>query len=48
MIGTIGTRSEREGRDRDGQVGDVLEWEGRHGRIPEGSVVMVRSDWYKR
>jgi kynurenine formamidase len=29
-------------------VQDVLEWESRHGRIPEGSVVMVRSDWYKR
>jgi kynurenine formamidase len=27
------------------QVADVLGWEERHGRIPEGSVVMVRSDW---
>jgi kynurenine formamidase len=27
------------------QVGDLLAWERRHGRIPEGSVVMVRSDW---
>jgi kynurenine formamidase len=27
---------------------DVGEWEARNGVIPEGSVVMVRSDWYKR
>ncbi len=26
----------------------VKAWEKRHGRIPEGSVVMVRSDWSKR
>jgi kynurenine formamidase len=30
------------------QVGDVRAWEKRHGRIPAGSVVMVRSDWSKR
>ncbi|MFC0269080.1 cyclase family protein [Kushneria aurantia] len=30
------------------QVSDVESWEAEHGRIPEGSVVMVRSDWYKR
>jgi kynurenine formamidase len=30
------------------QVGDIEAWEGHHGRIPEGSVVMVRSDWHKR
>lgn len=30
------------------QVEDILAWEKRHGRIPEGAVVMVRSDWYKR
>jgi kynurenine formamidase len=29
-------------------VDDVKAWEEKHGRIPEGSVVMVRSDWYKR
>ncbi len=29
-------------------VADVKAWEARHGRIPEGSVVMVRSDWSKR
>lgn len=29
------------------QVADIQAWETRHGRIPEGSVVMVRSDWYK-
>jgi kynurenine formamidase len=29
-------------------VKDVEEWEKQHGRIPEGSVVMVRSDWYKK
>jgi kynurenine formamidase len=30
------------------QVADVLAWETRHGRIPEGAVVFVRSDWSKR
>jgi len=30
------------------QVADIQEWEAKHGRIPEGAVVMVRSDWYKR
>jgi kynurenine formamidase len=30
------------------QVRDVLAWEKRHGRIPAGSVVFVRSDWSKR
>lgn len=29
------------------QVADILAWEGRHGRVPEGSVVFVRSDWSK-
>lgn len=29
-------------------VQDIKDWEAKHGRIPEGSVVMVRSDWYKR
>ena len=29
------------------QVSDILAWEKRHGRIPEGSVVFVRSDWSK-
>ena len=28
-------------------VGDVEAWERRYGRVPEGSVVMFRSDWYK-
>ena len=28
-------------------VADILDWEKRHGRIPEGSVVFVRSDWSK-
>lgn len=28
-------------------VDDIEEWEEKHGTIPEGSVVMVRSDWYK-
>ena len=27
---------------------DVREWEAAHGAIPEGSIVMVRSDWCKR
>ncbi len=26
-------------------VGDIHSWEEKHGRIPEGSVVFVRSDW---
>lgn len=26
-------------------VADILAWEKAHGRIPEGSVVFVRSDW---
>lgn len=30
------------------QVQDILDWEAEHGQIPAGSVVMVRSDWYKR
>ncbi|MFK1434796.1 cyclase family protein [Pseudomonas aeruginosa] len=30
------------------QVSDIQAWEKTHGRIPEGAVVMVRSDWYKR
>lgn len=29
------------------QVADIEAWENHHGRIPEGSVVMVRSDWSK-
>ena len=29
-------------------VAEVKAWEKRHGRIPGGSVVMVRSDWSKR
>ncbi len=28
-------------------VVDIHEWERRHGRIPEGSVVFIRSDWSK-
>src|SRR3954454_7585326 len=30
------------------QVSDVKRFEKRHGRIPKGSVVMVRSDWSKK
>ncbi|MBK8358953.1 MAG: cyclase family protein [Comamonadaceae bacterium] len=29
-------------------VADVRAWERRHGRIPAGAVVMVRSDWHRR
>jgi kynurenine formamidase len=29
------------------QVQDIVNWERRHGRIPQGSVVFVRSDWSK-
>ncbi|MEM9285508.1 MAG: cyclase family protein [Pseudomonadota bacterium] len=30
------------------QVDDIVAWESAYGRIPTGSVVMVRSDWHKR
>lgn len=30
------------------QVQDILDWEAKNGRIPKGSVVMVRSDWSKK
>ncbi|MDJ0591750.1 MAG: cyclase family protein [Pleurocapsa sp. MO_226.B13] len=30
------------------RVADIQAWEAKHGRIPEGSVVMIRSDWYKK
>jgi kynurenine formamidase len=30
------------------QVSDVKAWEARYGRVPAGSVVMVRSDWSKK
>jgi len=30
------------------QVSDIEAWEAEHGTIPEGSVVMVRSDWSRR
>ena len=29
------------------QVADIARWEALHGRIPAGSVVMIRSDWSK-
>lgn len=29
------------------QVTDIERWEAEHGRVPSGSVVMVRSDWSK-
>lgn len=29
------------------QVSDITSWEAKNGRIPEGAVVMVRSDWSK-
>lgn len=29
------------------QVGDIVAWEKKHGRIPEGAVVFIRSDWSK-
>jgi len=28
-------------------VGDILDWERRHGKVPAGSVVMFRTDWSK-
>jgi kynurenine formamidase len=30
------------------QPEDINAWEAKHGRIPDGAVVMVRSDWSKR
>jgi kynurenine formamidase len=30
------------------QISDIKAWEKQYGRIPEGSVVMVRSDWSKK
>lgn len=29
-------------------VADIKEWERRHGAVPAGSVVMIRSDWFKK
>lgn len=29
-------------------VADIQAWEAAHGQIPEGSVVMIRSDWHKK
>jgi kynurenine formamidase len=29
------------------KVADIEQWESGHGRVPQGSVVMVRSDWSK-
>ncbi len=29
-------------------VEDIKAWEAKHGKIPEGSVVMIRSDWHKK
>jgi kynurenine formamidase len=28
-------------------INDILDWESRNGRIPQGSVVFIRSDWSK-
>ncbi len=30
------------------EMDDILAWEKRHGRIPEGAFVAMRSDWHKR
>lgn len=30
------------------QTSDIKAWEARHGQIPNGAVVMIRSDWHKR
>ena len=29
-------------------VADIKDWERRHGPVPAGSVVMIRSDWSKK
>ncbi len=34
--------------DYEFSVDDIKEWETKNGRIPEGSFVAVRTDWYKR
>jgi kynurenine formamidase len=31
-----------------GTIDDVKAWETKHGTVPEGAVVMFRSDWYKK
>src|SRR6267143_4088566 len=45
----IDVRAE-SGKDEDYQLGAarVEEWEKRHGRIPEGSVVLLRTGWSSR
>jgi kynurenine formamidase len=45
----IDVRAE-SGRDADYQLGSarVEEWEKRHGRIPEGSIVLLRTGWSSR
>jgi kynurenine formamidase len=29
-------------------VDDIKAWESKHGQVPEGAVVMIRSDWHKK
>ena len=29
-------------------IDDVKAWEAKHGTVPAGAVVMIRSDWYKK
>ncbi|MDR2946481.1 MAG: cyclase family protein, partial [Candidatus Adiutrix sp.] len=38
----------RENVDYELLVQDVADWEAKHGRIPEGAFVAIRSDWHKR
>lgn len=42
--------TEAAGRDADYRVrvSDVEEWEAKHGRIPEGAIVVMRSGWSAR
>jgi len=34
--------------DYECQISDIKAWEAKHGKIPAGSVVMIRSDWSKK
>src|SRR5260370_1276278 len=45
----LGVRAE-SGKDAEYQLGAarVEEWEKRHGRIPEGSIVLLRTGWSSR
>ncbi len=37
-----------ENADYEVSVQDILDWEAKHGTVPEGAFVATRSDWHKR